>query len=251
MSAWRRLHDVLDRYLPGKGLDLYVLLALLLLVGGTWSFVKLADAVIEGETQSFDEAILRGLRRADDPSVPIGPPWLEESMRDLTALGGATVLALVNVALIGYLAIARKFHAVVLILVAIGGGSLINPLLKDWFVRSRPSVVPHLVEVGSSSFPSGHSMGSTIVFLTLGTLLARLVPPLWAKLYVLGVAVLLSLLVGISRVYLGVHYPSDVLGGWAAGLAWAILCWLAVRWLQNRGVVERTAAPEPPEPNRT
>src|SRR5205085_9940078 len=106
------------------------------------------------------------------------------------------------------------------------------------FDRPRPSVVPHLSHVMTSSFPSGHSLLSAVVYLTLGSLLARLVGPPRLKLYFLGVAVLLSFLVGLSRVYLGVHYPTDVLAGWAAGLTWAVLCWLLARYLQHRGAVE-------------
>jgi undecaprenyl-diphosphatase len=116
---------------------------------------------------------------------------------------------------------------------------LLSTLLKDVFDRPRPSVVPHLSYVATSSFPSGHSLMAAVVYLTLGSLLARLVQSARLKLYFLSVAVVLACLVGMSRVYLGVHYPTDVLAGWAAGLAWAVLCWLLARYLQQRGAVEK------------
>ena len=103
---------------------------------------------------------------------------------------------------------------------------LLSLALKALFDRPRPTSCPTWCEVSSSSFPSGHSMNSAIVYLTLGALLARLVRPVAMKLYILAVALLVSFLVGISRVYLGVHYPSDVLAGWSLGLSWAVLWWL-------------------------
>jgi undecaprenyl-diphosphatase len=110
---------------------------------------------------------------------------------------------------------------------------IISIVLKDAFARPRPQLVPHLSYVTSYSFPSGHSMLSAIVYLTLGTLLSRLVKPLKIKMYIIGIALLLTFLVGISRVYAGVHYPTDVLAGWAAGLTWALVCLLAAHQLTN------------------
>ena len=126
----------------------------------------------------------------------------------------------------------------VLVVAATLGGLLVSHLLKDLYDRPRPELVPHLVPVSTASFPSGHAMLSAVVYLTLGALLARLVDAWWVKLYVIVAALGLTGLVGLSRVYLGVHYPTDVLAGWAAGLSWAILCWLAVRYLQRHGMVD-------------
>jgi undecaprenyl-diphosphatase len=218
--------------------DLVLLLAVLVLVAGVLGFYRLAGAVRAGRTQHLDEQILRSLRDPDDPSRTIGPPWAGEVGRDLTALGGVACLCLITAAVAGFLLLTRKYAALAFLLLAIGGGLLLSTLLKSAFDRPRPDVVPHLSYVGTSSFPSGHSMLSAVVYLTLGSLLARLVEPVRLKVYFLVVALLLSFLVGSSRVYLGVHYPSDVLAGWCAGLAWAVLCWLLARYLQRRGTVE-------------
>jgi undecaprenyl-diphosphatase len=219
--------------------DLLVLLAMLVVVASVLTFLKIADEVTEGGTQRFDEAILRALRNPSDPSRPIGPWWSEEVARDITALGGITVLCILTLVTTGFLVMARKGHAALLLLAATVGGVVLSSILKDYFERPRPTVVPRLMDVRTSSFPSGHSMMSAVVYLTLGALLDRFVEGRRLKLYCLGVAVVVTLLVGCSRVFLGVHYPSDVLGGWTAGLTWAVLCWLVARYLQKRGAVER------------
>jgi undecaprenyl-diphosphatase len=219
--------------------DLVLLLALLAVVCGVLAFFAIADAVREGETRKFDESILRALRDPANPADPVGPPWVEEAGRDLTALGGVAVLFLLTLAVLGFLLLARKYHAALLLLIATLGGLLLSVLLKGHYERPRPNVVPHLSHVRSASFPSGHSMLSAVVYLTLGALLARLVERRRLKIYCVAVALLLTFLVGVSRVYMGVHYPTDVLAGWAAGLAWAVLCWLVTRYLQRRGAVEK------------
>jgi undecaprenyl-diphosphatase len=221
------------------GHSLIVLLAVLVAVGGTWGFIALADEVREGDTQKFDEWAVKSLRRADDPKTPIGPTWLHEAGRDVTALGGVTVLTLMTFAVAGYLWMAKKYHAMWLVIIATATGLLLSTALKGSFERERPSVVPHLSNVYTSSFPSGHSMLSAVVYLTLGSLLARLSPGYAIKIYFISVAMGITFLVGLSRVYMGVHYPTDVLAGWTAGLVWAILCWLVARYLQHRGKVEK------------
>jgi undecaprenyl-diphosphatase len=218
--------------------DLAVLLAALAAVVGVLVFVAIAERVSDGPPGRVDERLLLALREPGDPSDPLGPKWLEEAGRDITALGGYAVLSLLVVLVVAYEVMSRRYHAAILVLVATLGGLLVSHLLKDLYDRPRPELVPHLTHVSTSSFPSGHAMLSAVVYLTLGALLARLVDDWWAKLYFIGAALGLTALVGFSRVYLGVHYPTDVLAGWAAGLSWAILCWLAARYLQRHGVVD-------------
>jgi undecaprenyl-diphosphatase len=221
------------------GHELSVLVALAAMMLAVWGFVELADDVMEGETQQFDEWAVRMLRQPDDPAMPLGPRWLHEMGRDITALGGIAVLTLMIGSVAGFLLLRRLYGAAVFLLAATSGGLVASTLLKLVFERERPSIVPHLSYVSSHSFPSGHSLLAAVIYLTLGALLMRVVEGQALKAYFLLVALMLTVLVGVSRVYLGVHYPTDVLAGWAAGLAWAVLCWLVARWLQRRGAVER------------
>jgi undecaprenyl-diphosphatase len=222
--------------------DLVVLLLTLAGVVGVWAFFILANEVEGGETRQFDERVIRAFRTVEDPGQPVGPIWLEGAVRDVTSLGSPIVLALVMLAVAGFVVLRRQYHAFWFLLGAGVGAGALGWLLKRWFARPRPELVPHLVRVDSGSFPSGHSLLSAAIYLTLGALLARLVKPMRFKIYIICVALVFSMLVGVSRVYLGVHYPTDVLGGWTVGLLWAIGCWLVARFLQRRGAVER--APE-------
>jgi undecaprenyl-diphosphatase len=218
-----------------RGLEVKILLAVLVVVGGTWGFIELADEVKQGDTQRFDDWAIRALRRADDPAVPIGPEWLHEVGRDLTALGGVAMLSLAITAVAGFLFLQRKYGVLWQVVLASSGALLVSTFTKALFHRERPELVPHLSHVMTTSFPSGHSMLSAAVYLTLGALLARTVTDLRTKWYLLGVPLALTFLVGLSRVYMGVHYPTDVLAGWTAGIVWAVLCWLGARSLQRRG----------------
>ena len=192
-------------------------------------FVLLAGEVMEGETQALDVRTLRVLRTAADPTVPIGPVWLEFAFLDLTALGGMTVIGLVVCAVAGFLFLQGRYRTALVILFTTISGDLVGTATKHLFVRPRPTVVPHLREVLSSSFPSGHAMDSAIVYLTLGAMLMRVADRRATKLYCLAMAALITLLVGVSRVYLGVHYPTDVIGGWILGFVWASVCWLVAQ----------------------
>ncbi|HSK41590.1 MAG TPA: phosphatase PAP2 family protein [Arenibaculum sp.] len=204
-----------------------------------WFFVALAEEVVEGDTHRIDRALLLMLRNPEDLSDPIGPGWMEEFGRDLTALGGVGLLTMMTLAVAGYLWLARKRHAMVLVLVSVGGGLLLSTLLKQVFDRTRPDLVPHGSIVYTASFPSGHSMMAAVTYLTLGALLARVEERRRVKIYLITLAITVTVLVGVSRVYLGVHWPSDVLAGWTAGATWAALCWLAAVLLQRRGTVEK------------
>jgi undecaprenyl-diphosphatase len=219
-------------------IELLPLLVLILIAGGVWTFVEIAEEVTEGETRQIDEAVLLALRNPQDRSDPLGPEWVEEMQRDFTALGGIPVLLLLTLAVSVFLVLDGKRHAALLVLASVGGALLWSFLLKEGFSRPRPDLVPHGAHVYTASFPSAHSMMATATYLTLGVLLARVQARRRLKIFLLGFAALLTLIVGGSRIYLGVHWPTDVLAGWAAGGVWALLCWLAARWLQRRGKVE-------------
>lgn len=218
--------------------ELAMLLGVAVLSGGIWGFVALADEVIEGDTRSIDERLLLALRNPADLSDPIGPGWVEEMGRDFTALGGVGVLVLITLGALGYLLLARHYRAALFAAIAVPGGILLSTVMKMGFDRPRPDLVPHEAMVYTASFPSGHSMMSAVTYLTLAALLIRVQPALRLKAYLLLLAIVLTLLVGISRVYLGVHWPTDVLAGWTAGASWAALCWLVMQWLQRRGQIE-------------
>lgn len=213
-------------------LAVIVMCAALVLVFGS-----VAEEVMEGETHKIDMAVLMVFRTPGDASDLLGPSWFEEMMRDVTALGSYTFIFIVVASVVGYLLLVRKRALALVVFAAIFGGILISNLLKHGFNRARPEI-EHAAQVFSPSFPSGHATLSAVTFLTLGGLLSRASIDWRARIYFLTVAVILTLIVGISRVYLGVHYPSDVIAGWCIGTAWALLCWGVVFWLQSRGEVE-------------
>jgi undecaprenyl-diphosphatase len=217
-----------------------VLLAGLVIAAGLWGFEELMEVARATTPHAFDTEILLAFREAGQPDNPIGPPWLEGAMRDITSLGSASVLVLITTAVIVYLLLIRRPATALLIFVAVAGGQVLSSLLKAGVDRPRPELVSHLVSETSLSFPSGHAMLSAITYLTLGSLAARFLHGRTTKIYVLSLAVLTTLMIGISRIYLGVHWPSDVLAGWCAGFAWAMLCWLAARALERwRGQTDR------------
>ena len=221
-----------------KLLQRFTWVATALLFLGALGFLGIADEVMEGDTLNLDERVLQAMRVPGDPGKPIGPPWVEESFRDFTGLGGVGVLGLLTAATLGYLWLQGMRQAAVYLLVAIGGGLLVSLALKAGFHRPRPDLISHGSMVYTSSFPSGHSMLSAIVYLTGGAMLALLHRRRAVRVYILACAVLATVLVGISRVYLGVHWPTDVLAGWSAGAAWAALCWLVGRRMQALGRLE-------------
>ena len=217
--------------------EVVLLLAVLFVVVAVNGFLELADDVGEGDTQAMDERIIRAFRRADDPAMPIGPPWLERAALDVTALGSHVVALMATAATLGFLLIQRRYRMALLVTAAIAGGMALNTGLKHFFMRERPTVVPHLHEVFSPSFPSGHSAMAAVVYLTLGALLMSVVKGHVSRLYCLVIAMVLTGLIGLTRVYLGVHYPTDVLAGWTVGLVWALLCYIVSRLLQIWGAL--------------
>ena len=206
------------------------MVSIVLIASGIWGFIELAGEVMEGDSTAFDTRILLFFRDPANLADPIGPNWIEEFCRDLTALGGVAVLSIVTIAVTGYLYLTGRFRIMWLVLAAIGSGLVFSTLLKHGFDRLRPDLVPHGSMVYTASFPSGHSMLSAIAYLTLATLLAQLRFDRKLKTYLVGLAVLITGAVGISRVYLGVHWPSDVIGGWAIGASWAIMFSLIAQW---------------------
>jgi undecaprenyl-diphosphatase len=232
IQRWKKVSAWFGRHELGSVLSVGVLAL------GLWIFAEVADEVTEKETSSVDRALLLALRNPDNLADPIGPFWLEEIARDLTALGGVALLSMLSTAVIMHLALQRQPRAAGLVAGSVLGALLLSLALKGLFDRARPDLVPQFSHVATSSFPSGHSMLSASVYLTLGALLARFQSSLWLKAHVLAWAVMLMVLVGFSRVYVGVHWPTDVLAGWAAGSAWAALCWLLARALQRSGSVE-------------
>jgi len=208
---------------------------------GALAFMKLADEALEGDTRAFDESILMALREPGDAGNPIGPEWLADMMADLTALGGIAVLTLLVAGVGFYLLSVGKRGTALLVGGAVGSGAILSALLKLGFDRPRPDLVAHLSHAYSSSFPSGHAMLSAVTYLTLGVLLARAHERRRTKIIVMTYGVTLTVLIGLSRIYLGVHWPTDVLAGWALGAAWAAIWWLIAWWLQRGGKIEQPA----------
>lgn len=212
-----------------------------LLIGAALAtgFIRLASEMAEGETQAFDIAFLKSLRTPGDLGTPIGPHWLLASMKDLTALGGVTVLTLVAVLAVVFLLTRGRTMQALYTALATGGGAIAGALLKSLFARPRPEIVPHLVEVNSLSFPSGHSMNSAIVYLTLAVMISRSFEERKTRIFVIGVAAILVLTIGFTRLYLGVHYPTDVLGGWTVGATWALAMGIVATRLQENRRMEQ------------
>ncbi|HET9296801.1 MAG TPA: phosphatase PAP2 family protein [Candidatus Binatia bacterium] len=219
-------------------LEARTLIALFVSVGALLVFAEFVDRVVEGDTRAFDESVLLAFRDPNNPSHSIGPAWLQIMFRDITPLGGYAVVLLISLAVIGYLLMDGKRGAALWVLVSVSGGAVISNLLKLAIERPRPDLVARLVEVNTSSFPSGHATLAAVTYLTLGALLSRVEAQRRAKVYVLTMAVVLTVLIGVSRIYLGVHWPTDVLAGWCVGAAWAMLCWRIALALQRSGKVE-------------
>jgi undecaprenyl-diphosphatase len=218
--------------------ELWLVLALALIAGGILLFLRIADLVVDDEADAFDRAVFLAFRVVGNPAETIGPAWLPGVVRDITAFGGVAALSLIVVFTAIYLLLVGKRGAAGLVLASIISGTVLSQGLKWWFDRARPDLVPGIVLPTDASFPSGHAMLSAVAYLTLGALLTRVEAHRGARFFFIAVAVVMTVLIGVSRVYLGVHWPTDVLGGWCLGAAWALLCWIVALWLQRRGAVE-------------
>ncbi|MCD2323080.1 phosphatase PAP2 family protein [Sphingomonas sp. IC-56] len=192
----------------------------LLLLALLWLGRSLADG-----PGSLDRAIMLAMRVPGNPAQPIGPAWLPSAVRDITALGSTTVLTLVVATTAIFLLIKHRYRAALLVVAATSLGAWLVTFIKALVSRARPDLIDRLMAETSHSFPSGHAANSAIVYLTLATLLFPVVSGWRTRAYLLTVALTLVALIGISRLYLGVHWPSDVAAGWAFGSAWAMLWW--------------------------
>ena len=219
-----------------KGPRIYLLVIACLL----FIFGFVAQTVVEGKSSAFDRSIILAFRDQGDPSAPIGPAWVQEAARDLTSLGSIIVLVIITLAVASYLFLARRQVAAWLMLIAVFGGIALSELLKFAFARPRPDFVAPAARVFTSSFPSGHATLSAITYLTIAALLARSQSSSKIGIYFIVLAAFLTILIGVSRIYLGVHYPTDVLGGWCIGAAWALGCWVLMTWLQHGGRIDST-----------
>lgn len=221
------------------------LAALTILAAGALAFMDIADDFSEAESRAFDQHVLSSLHPGPDLSVPIGPTWLAHTAQDLTALGSVSVLLVVALIAIGNLVMQGRRLQAMLLGFALAGGLVLSETMKSVFERSRPPDLYHSAEFLNASFPSGHALLSTVSYLTLGAMLARGLKRRREKLFALGVALTLALLVGATRVYLGVHWASDVLAGWCLGAAWAMACWL-IEWGIEKRAGSPTATPDTP-----
>jgi undecaprenyl-diphosphatase len=218
--------------------DSWLTISVLSIAALLFAFGLIAQEVVEGEPLAFDRTVMLAFRDAANPSIPFGPPWLLEAARDVTSLGSTIVLGIILFTVVGYLLLDRKRTAAWLMLGAVLGGVALNDFLKFAFARPRPDFVTPAARVFTSSFPSGHAALSAITYLTLGAILARTHPSVRIRIYFMSLAAFVTGFVGLSRVYLGVHYPTDVLAGWCIGTAWAMGCWALMTWLQRQGGIE-------------
>lgn len=234
-------HSIASRIAPNLAVsrELGCLLAVCVASGLCFSFALLAGEVMEGDTSAFDRKVLLLFRDPADPARMLGPDWLAEAARDLTSLGSTVVLGMIMTSVMTYLLLTRKYAAGVLVFAAVGGGQVVVSLLKMGFERPRPDLVPNAPQVFTASFPSAHATLSAVTYLTLGAILMRLETKRRMKAFFLILSLCITVMVGASRVFLGVHWPTDVLAGWAVGMAWALLCWGIASWLRSRSETER------------
>lgn len=200
-----------------------------------YATIEMMEEVAEGDADAIDRSILASMRAPGAPHEPIGPEWFVIAMKDVTSLGSTTVLTIITFVALGFLLSSKRFALAGVLGASITLGTIFNSLLKNIFERARPEFVAEGVPIDSFSFPSGHAMLSAIVYLSLGALLARSEQRRPYKAYILGIVIALTLLIGSSRLYLGVHYPTDVLAGWCIGALWAMATWwVAARFAPSR-----------------
>ncbi len=219
-AAYKRAHSFTT------ALGVLLVAGAVIAVTGTYAFAKLAELVQDGYTQPFDEAVLRWMGQNQTE-------WLERLMIEVTMLGTwIVVLSIVGIAGL-FLWLTQHRYSALLLLVATAGGIGLNSILKIGFARPRPQVFEWGTHVSTSSFPSGHAMSSAVVFITVAYLAARLQKTHKARVATLAVAAFVVASICFSRMYLGVHYPSDVIAGVIIGLAWAAFCMATLEAIQR------------------
>ena len=222
----------LRRALTVARAEFAVLGALAVITLGIMTFVEIADDMTEADGQAFDQMVLHWMQPV--AGQPRGPWWLHEAAADITSLGGIAVLGLFAIVAIGILFILRKRLSAYLLVIGLAGGVALSEGLKALFERQRPPAAYQAVETLNASFPSGHALLSTVFYLTVAVMMTRAFPRQRLKAYVLGVGIVFALLVGVTRVYLGAHWASDVMAGWCVGAAWAMALWLVSYAVERR-----------------
>jgi undecaprenyl-diphosphatase len=223
----------------------------LLIIGGlklavflTFGFAKLDGKVVTGKTFAFDDAIMRFFAAHQ-------VTWISNAMVEITSLGTGIVVAMIVAVSALFLWLYSYRQSATLLLVTTLGGLLLNMVLKLGFDRPRPQYFTWGTHAVSSSFPSGHAMSAAIVYPTVAYLAARLHESWLGRFLTLFTAALLVALISLSRVYLGVHYPSDVLAGVIVGLAWSAFCMVTLEVTQlyaERNAPTLVEGKDPPQP---
>lgn len=231
MKPVYKSRQLIKKFFPN---EIYFLVVLLGMAISLFVFVQIADAVSEGNTLSLDKKILLLFRNHDNPSIALGPERLPYIVRDITALGSGTLLTMITLFVVLYLALKKEIRSIIYVLSAAIGGGILVQLLKQFFARQRPEIVTHLVSEATMSFPSGHSAMSAVVYLSIAVLLTKVEKSYKTRVFLISTALIISFLVGLSRIYLGVHYPTDVLAGWMLGLFWALFCWFVATIIENK-----------------
>ncbi|MGH7010194.1 MAG: phosphatase PAP2 family protein [Caulobacteraceae bacterium] len=215
------------------------ILVLAVVALGALFFIGLIDPVVDGHTVHFDEGLLLLFREPGRPDSPIGPWWVQRAAIDFTALGSTTILTAVVIAAAGLFVLVREWRAAIFLIAASVTGTVLVEGFKVAVGRTRPPTAMHLVPVSNASFPSGHAAMSALIYLTLAALVARFSTRRRVETYALVLGVVVTFLIGLTRIYVGVHWPTDVIAGWALGACWASLWWL-IAWASAPGRFRET-----------
>lgn len=231
MKTINKIREQIRKYYPSEVSFLFILLGMLL---SLFLFIQIADAVHDKETYSIDNEILLMFRSSEDISKPLGPERFQYIVRDITSLGSSTLLTIISLIVVIYLGLKKETRSIIYVLSAAIGGGILVQILKILFARPRPEIAGQLVSEITMSFPSGHSAMSAVVYLSIAVLISRIESLYKTRVFIITTALAISFIVGISRIYLGVHYPTDVIAGWMIGLFWALLCWFVAVIIEKR-----------------